>query len=282
MKLVSFRRGDATAGWGILDGDQVIDCAAVMRGFVDLDAVFQGGALASVAAAAHTAPVLATADLTLRAPLQRPGKILCVGLNYLAHILEGGRTPSKYPAIFTRYPASLVGPEEAMIAPKVSERFDFEGELAFVVGKSCHQVAAKDAMAYVAGYTAFNDGSIRDYQRHTSQFWPGKNFYKSGAIGPSVVTADEFGDPDKAHLRTILNGQEMQTTPISDLAVNIPQIIAYVSSVLPLEPGDVVATGTPGGVGTFREPPIYMKAGDVIEVEISGIGTLRNPILDEG
>ncbi|MCB1367380.1 MAG: fumarylacetoacetate hydrolase family protein [Rhodobacteraceae bacterium] len=246
----------------------------------EADAVLGDNALTALASAAATAPRLPLASVTLLPPVPNPDKILCVGLNYLAHILEGGREPLPYPSMFTRYPASVVGHGSAMARPAESDKFDFEGEMAVVIGKPGRRIDAANALDHVAGYTCFNDGSIRDYQGHSSQFWPGKNFQNSGAMGPWIVTADEAPDPGAMHLRTLLNGQEVQSSPVSDLAIGVADLIAYISTVIELLPGDVIATGTPSGVGLYRKPPLFMKAGDVVEVEISGIGTLRNPVVD--
>ena len=168
-----------------------------------------------------------------------------------------------------------------MIRPKASEQYDYEGELAFVIGKSGRHIPAERALAHVAGYSCYNDGSIRDFQAHTHQFTPGKNFWRSGAFGPWLVTADEIPDPGALTLETRLNGRVMQRAPTSDLLFDIPYLIRYLSVIFPLRPGDVVSTGTTGGVGKARKPPVFMKAGDRVEVEISRIGVLANPIEDE-
>jgi 2-keto-4-pentenoate hydratase/2-oxohepta-3-ene-1,7-dioic acid hydratase in catechol pathway len=214
-------------------------------------------------------------------PITDPAKIVCIGLNYKTHIEETGRPAPEYPILFPRYSDSHVGNGQPMVRPKVSEKFDFEGELAFVIGKEGRHVPEADALTYVAGYSCYNDGSIRDYQRHTSQFMPGKTFWHSGAFGPWLVTTDELPDPGAMTLVTRLNGEEMQRTGTDDLLFGVPELIAYMSSIAPLQPGDVISTGTTGGVGFSRKPPVWMKAGDTIEVEISGIGTLSNPIIDE-
>ncbi len=168
-----------------------------------------------------------------------------------------------------------------MIKPKVSDKFDFEGEMAVIIGKTCRHVSEADALSVVAGYSCYNDGSIRDYQRHTSQFVPGKSFYKSGAFGPWMVTADEIPDPATLTLTTRLNGEEMQRATTDDLLFSIPQLIHYLSTVSELVPGDVIVSGTTGGVGFYRDPQVFMKEGDVVEVELDKIGILRNPIVNE-
>ena len=208
-------------------------------------------------------------------------KILCVGVNYRPHIREMGREIPDYPVVFIRYPDSLVGDGEALLRPSVSERFDFEGELAVVIGKECRHVPREAALSHVAGYCCFMDGSVRDWQNHTSQFTPGKNFEKSGAMGPRVVPATEIPDPTVLELITRVNGQVMQQGRIADLVFDIPYLVEYISGFTRLRPGDVIATGTPGGVGAARKPPVWLRDGDLVEVEIPGIGTLRNPVRDE-
>ena len=218
-------------------------------------------------------------DVTLLSPVPNPDKIICIGLNYMTHIKETGRDKPAKPSIFTRYPSSVVGHEQPLIRPEASDWFDYEGELAVIIGKPGRNIDPQDAMSHVGGYSCFNDGSIRDYQRHTSQFWAGKNFDDSGSMGPWLVTADELTAPDAQTMETRLNGEVVQSTPIADLAFNISELIAYLSIVTKLLPGDVIATGTPSGVGFFRDPKLFMKPGDRVEVEISGIGTLANPII---
>jgi 2-keto-4-pentenoate hydratase/2-oxohepta-3-ene-1,7-dioic acid hydratase in catechol pathway len=208
-------------------------------------------------------------------------KFLCVGINYMPHIREMGRERPDYPVIFVRFAASLVGHGEPMVKPHVSEQYDFEGELAVIIGKPARHVPRARAYEFVAGYSCFNDGSIRDYQRHGPQWTPGKNFQASGALGPWLVTTDELPNPAQSRLRTLLNGQVVQDESVAELCFDIPALIEYCSTWTELLPGDVIATGTPGGVGAGRKPPLWMKAGDTVSVEISGIGTLRNPIHDE-
>lgn len=280
MRLVSFKRPDGTASYGIMQGDKIKDCGdALSATYPDMRAVMTAGATAELETA--EGPLLDLGDVTLLSPLPNPDKIICIGLNYLSHIKETGREKPKYPSIFTRYPSSVLGHDVPLIRPKVSEKFDYEGELAVIIGKEGRHIAEADAWDYVGGYAPFNDGSIRDYQIHTSQFWPGKSFDDTGSMGPWIVTPDEIDNIGDAHLQTRVNGMTVQDTLINDLAITIPEIIAYCSTVTKLLPGDILVTGTPGGVGRFREPPLYMKEGDVCEVEISGIGLLSNPIVDE-
>jgi len=281
MRLVSFITPDGNAGFGHVTGDQLHKATTALRArFPDLRSLVAADALDQLCAETE-APVPLSA-VTLVSPLPNPDKILCIGLNYAAHIKETGREKPKYPSIFTRYPSSIRGNDQPLLKPSISDEFDYEGELAVIIGKPGRNIRAADAADHILGYSCFNDGTIRDFQRHTTQFWPGKSFDDTGSMGPWVVTKDELPNPEEQHLRTLLNGQEVQSTPVSDLAFSIGDIIEYVSKVTQLLPGDVIATGTPGGVGRFREPPLYMFAGDRVEVEITGLGTLSNPIADVG
>lgn len=207
-------------------------------------------------------------------------RILCVGVNYRPHIEEMGREIPDYPVVFVRFPASLVGPGEPIIRPGASEQFDFEGEVAVVIGKPARHVRREEAYEYIAGYCCFMDGSIRDWQRHTPQFTAGKNFDRSGAIGPMTPTS-EVPDPAALKLTTRVNGEVMQEGRVADLVFDIPTLIEYCSTFTELQPGDVIATGTPGGVGAARTPPVWLGDGDIVEVEVAGIGVLRNPVQDE-
>jgi 2-keto-4-pentenoate hydratase/2-oxohepta-3-ene-1,7-dioic acid hydratase in catechol pathway len=271
---MSFTNG-SKAAWGVVDGSDVVDLSSRAPG---LRAALAGGVDLRPAA---NLPRHALATVTYLPPIPDPDKIICIGLNYLSHILEGGREVPKYPTIFTRFANSQVGHGQPIIRPKSSITLDFEGELAVVVGKRARHVAEADAMPYVAGYSCYNDGSVREWQRHTSQFTPGKNFPATGGFGPYLVTPDEAGDIGHAKLVCRLNGEVMQSATLDDLVFGIPALIAYCSSFTVLEPGDVIITGTTGGVGAYRKPPVWMKPGDVVEVEVSGVGTLRNPVAQE-
>ena len=213
--------------------------------------------------------------------LDNPGRILCVGVNYLPHIREMGREVPDHPVVFVRFPQSLVRNGDAIVRPQVSRQFDFEGELAVVIGKPARGVHRDHAMDYVGGYCCFMDGSVRDWQRHTPQFTPGKNFDRSGAIGPRIVPAAEISDVSTLELTTRVNGEVMQQGRLADLVFDIPALIEYCSTFTTLLPGDVIATGTPGGVGAARTPPVWLEAGDIVDVEIPGIGVLSNPVVDE-
>ena len=273
MRYVSFRRPDGTPSFGRLDGDAIIE----LTGALSLKAALATGNLASLTEGErHNRN-----DIVLLPVIPDPAKILCVGLNYAEHVKETGREQKEHPAIFTRYADSLVADGQPMVKPAVTTRFDYEGELAVIIGKPAHKVARADAMAHVAGYACFNDGSARDWQRHNIQFTPGKTFPGTGGFGPALVTPDEAGDLGAQRVQTRLNGELVQDQPISDMIWDIATVIEYISAFTPLAPGDVIATGTPGGVGDKRTPPLYMKAGDKVEISIGVIGTLTNRIIDE-
>lgn len=215
----------------------------------------------------------------LLAPLDSCARIVCIGLNYRAHAEESGVAVPSHPVVFFRTCESLVGPEDEMVLPAESERFDWEGELGVVIGRPGRRIPAEMAMEHVLGYCCVNDGSLRDWQKHTSQFAPGKNFDRSGAIGPWLVEADDAGEVAAMRLTTTLNGETVQDSGVDDLIFTVPEIIAYVSGFMELRTGDVIATGTPSGVGGARKPPRFMREGDEISVGISGVGTLTNRIV---
>ena len=274
-RLISFRRPDGQPSFGRLDGQTVHDLGAAggpafLRDVIDQDL-----------AALPATGTFALADVRLLPVVPNPTKILCVGLNYATHVAETGREQKEFPAIFTRWADTLIADGEALVRPRETERFDYEGELAVVIGKGGRRIARADAMAHVAGFSIFNDGSARDWQRHNIQFTPGKNYPATGAFGPALVLADEIDDLASQRVQTRLNGELVQDQPISDMIWDIPFVIEYCSTFTPLEPGDVIVTGTPGGVGDKRKPPLYMKAGDVCAVSVGVIGTLTNPVIDE-
>lgn len=277
MKLISFRHG-ANSGYGILGDKGIIDAGRKLRDHADLASVL--ATPEKLTALAGDPPDFALADVELLPPITRP-RIICIGLNYKSHIAEMGRDTPGYPILFTRYPESVVASGQALVRPRLSEKFDYEGELAFVIGKPGRHVDHATALDHVAGYSCFNDGSIRDYQFHTSQFVAGKNFERSGGFGPWIVTSDEVGDVGSLKLFTRLNGKVMQEARLDDLLFGVADLIAYISQVFTLLPGDVIATGTTGGVGAAQKPPLWMRPGDRIEVEIERIGTLSNPVIAE-
>jgi 2-keto-4-pentenoate hydratase/2-oxohepta-3-ene-1,7-dioic acid hydratase in catechol pathway len=281
MKLATFSR-DGRSGWGVVEADMIADISAAGGGMATLrQALEQPDAMAAITAAAARASRLLVSSVTLAPVLPNPDKILCVGLNYENHRKETGRDEVAHPTIFTRFANTQVGHGAPLIRPRVSSHFDFEGELALVIGKPGRAIARKDAFAHVAGYACYNDGSVRDWQRHTIQFTPGKNFMGTGAFGPCLVTPDEVGPLAGLRLMTRLNGVTVQETTLGEMIFDIPTIIAYCSAFTRLEIGDVIVTGTPGGVGAKRNPPLWMKHGDTVEVEIDRVGLLSNPVVDE-
>ena len=279
MRLISFKR-EGHETFGIITNSGIVDAGAHLEGeFVSLRQVLLAGKMDLLKSMEGLEPDCAEPDIHFLPVIPDASKIICVGSNYMAHIKEMGRELPEYPVLFTRFADSAVGHKEPMILPRESSHFDYEGELAVIIGKRARRIAANDALDYVAGYSCYNDGSVRDFQRHTHQFTPGKNFYHSGGFGPWLMTSDEQPDPNLFHLQTRLNGQIMQEAPVNDLCFSVPQLIEYCSIWTPLEPGDVIVSGTPGGVGAARNPPVWMKAGDVVEVDIDGVGTLTNSII---
>jgi 2-keto-4-pentenoate hydratase/2-oxohepta-3-ene-1,7-dioic acid hydratase in catechol pathway len=279
MKLVSFEVG-GQADYGVVCGNGVVSLGRrmgyTMPTLRDLLAI--GSLTAAADAVRGVPPDHALAEVTLLPVVPNPDKIVCVGLNYHDHVRETGRTVTEKPVLFPRFSGSQVGHLQPLIRPRVSNDFDYEGELAVVIGTAGRDITEADALKHVAGYACYNDGSVRDWQRHTSQFLPGKTFAGTGGFGPWLVTSDELPDPGQLTLETRLNGQVVQHTTTDLMITSIPTLIAYLSTILPLLPGDVLVTGTPGGVGAKRTPPLWMKPGDIVEVEISGIGCLRNPV----
>ncbi|MBM3485555.1 MAG: fumarylacetoacetate hydrolase family protein [Alphaproteobacteria bacterium] len=281
MKLASFRHRGRSS-FGVVLGDRVVDCGLRLGArFPTLRAALAGGALDRIARMASEPADLALADIAFDIPIPDAQKIIAIGMNYAAHIAEMGQEMPKFPNLFARFANSLVGHGQAIERPRASEKLDWEGELAVVIGKAGRHIAAGSALAHVAGYTCFNEGSIRDWQTRAAQNLAGKNFFASGSCGPWIVTAEEIGDPGRLGLRSRVNGVEMQNATTADLVFPIPALIAYVSSFTRLEPGDILVTGNPSGSGFMRKPPIWLQPGDVLEVEIDGIGTLRNGIVAE-
>jgi 2-keto-4-pentenoate hydratase/2-oxohepta-3-ene-1,7-dioic acid hydratase in catechol pathway len=228
------------------------------------------------------------ADLMLQSVIPFPEKILCVALNYHDHVAEanrhlpGGREAPKYPMVFVRFPDTLVGHRASLVRPRVSQQLDYEAELLVVIGQHTPRYVRKDdALQYVFGYAAMNEGSVRDYQFHSRQLTPGKNFAQSGSTGPCLVTADEIPDPQNLDIQFRLNGEVLQSANTADMIFSVAELIAYITEWLPLKPGDLIASGTMGGVGFTRKPPIFMKPGDCAEVIISGVGALSNDVRDE-
>lgn len=280
MKIASFKVGSA-ASYGLVTDGGVIDAGRRLKSFPTLKSLLAGGSLDDLRKLQGERADYPLASLELLPTVPDPDKIFCIGVNYATHLAESGHPTPPHPMIFTRFANSQVGSGQPMIRPPESERFDYEGELAVIIGKRGRRIPKDRAAQHVAGYACYNDGSIRDWQRHTSQFTPGKNFAGTGGFGPWMVTTDEIPDVSKQTIATRVNGMEVQAAPISDLVFDVPTLIAYCSTFTELVPGDVIVTGTTGGVGAYRVPPLWLKHGDVVEVEVSGIGILRNPVKDE-
>ncbi|MBR0781985.1 fumarylacetoacetate hydrolase family protein [Bradyrhizobium iriomotense] len=272
---------DGRTTWGIVEGETFYDVGAALKArYADLKAAI-GAAFAGVADAKSAAAAVPISKVTWLPVIPNPDKILCVGLNYETHRKETGRAEVDHPTIFSRYANSQTGHLQPIVRPRVSTHLDFEGELAVIIGKAGRYISRADAMNHVVGYSCYNDGSIRDFQRHTHQFTPGKNFPDTGAFGPWMMTPDELGPLGELKLQTRLNGQIMQEALIKQMIFDIPRQIEYCSTFTRLEPGDVIVSGTPGGVGARREPPLWMKPGDVVEIEVERLGVLRNVVADE-
>jgi 2-keto-4-pentenoate hydratase/2-oxohepta-3-ene-1,7-dioic acid hydratase in catechol pathway len=280
MKLASYTIGRKSS-FGVVTDDGIIDATRCLGGrFSSLRQALAADVLDEIRRVTTSqVPDHKLSDVKFLPVVPDPQRVVCVGINYRSHAEETGRDVSPAPSVFLRLADTLVGHGGAMLRPKVSDKFDFEGELAVVIGGAGRHVAEAEALKYVAGYTCFVDGSVRDYQKFSVT--SGKNFPGTGPLGPVLVTADEIPDPTKLTLVTRLNGTEMQRSGTDMLIYSIPQVIKFVSDFTTLAPGDIIATGTPAGVGHRRTPAVWMKAGDVLEVEISGIGTLRNPVVDE-
>ncbi|NKE44061.1 fumarylacetoacetate hydrolase family protein [Roseomonas frigidaquae] len=280
MKLLSFETA-AGASYGAAVAGGVVDLGRRLgTRYPSLRALLAGGAPALEAARAEQGVDHALDAVAFLPVVPDAKKIIGIGLNYRSHVAEeSGRAPPPFPRVFGRWNDSVVGHGAALWRPKASEQFDYEGELALIIGKPGRHIAKDRAFDHIAGYACFTDGSLRDWQQHTTT--SGKNFYRSGACGPYLVTADEVGDATKLTLVSRLNGKEVQHASTGDLIYDIPTLLAYVSAITRLEPGDIIATGTPEGVGSRRTPPLWMRAGDVFEVEITGLGTLRNPVVEE-
>ena len=282
MRLMMFQDG-GSARLGVVQGDEVV--AVSGAGVPDsLLGVIEGGraALDAVAGAVAGGARQKLAAVKPALPIARPPKMICVGLNYALHAKEGGHDIPKYPAFFLRVTRSLIPAQADVVRPKISEQLDYECELAIVIGKGGRHISEADALDHVFGYTLFNDVSVRDFQRKGGQWTAGKNFDSTGPLGPAVVTADELpAGASGLRIMTRVNGNTMQDSDTSDMIFSTARIVSLLSEFMTLEPGDVIATGTPSGVAHARKPPAWMKAGDVVEVEIEKIGVLRNPIVDE-
>jgi 2-keto-4-pentenoate hydratase/2-oxohepta-3-ene-1,7-dioic acid hydratase in catechol pathway len=285
MRFLSFK-SNGEEGIGILES------TGAVRGLLVSDRRFPGNldrlvgtsddALHAAGAVLQSGKVFELEKIDMLPPLSASAKIICIGLNYAAHTAEGGFAPQTYPAVFTRFNSSLIGHRAPLLRPRVSDKLDYEGELVAVIGRGGRYISKDAALSHVIAYSVFNDGSIRDYQMKTAQWTVGKNFDGTGAFGPYLVTADEL--PSGAtglRLRTRLNGQVVQDATTSDLIFDVATLVSTLSEAFTLQRGDIIVTGTPSGVGFARKPPLYMKAGDICEIEIEGVGTLVNPVVDE-
>ena len=283
MRLVSYAH-QGRSGFGAVVGDTVLELST--PAFPTLRDALAGEGVAGIKKRAEAFGPSGGSRIPLSAirylqPITAPDKILCVGLNYHLHAKEAGMAIPKTPSIFVRFPGAQVGHLEPTVRPKASEAFDYEAELAVIIGKPARHVTLDTAMQYVAGYSCFAENSLRDWQKHAAQATPGKNFQASGAFGPWLITADEVPDPKKIDVIGRLNGREMQRDSAANMIFTVEEMIVYISTFIELLPGDVIVTGTPAGVGFTKKPPLYLKPGDVFEVECTGVGTLSNPVVDE-
>ena len=279
MRWLTFAyQGRASFGVVSASGDAVIDVGARSQ-YADLKAAIAANALEGLVRSSAGETGIPLSAITYLPTLPNPDKILCVGLNYKAHQEETGRGGEPYPTIFVRFAGAQMGHKAPMIRPRESNTLDYEGEIAMVIGKAGRRIAKERAMEHVAGFSIYNDGSVREYQRNTSQFTPGKNFVSTGGFGPWMMTLDEVGDLTALELTTRLNGNVMQNAKSSLLVFGFEELIAYCSTFIELVPGDVIVTGTPGGVGSARKPPVFMDEGDLIEIEVKPIGTLSNRVV---
>jgi 2-keto-4-pentenoate hydratase/2-oxohepta-3-ene-1,7-dioic acid hydratase in catechol pathway len=279
MRIASYTTAHGPS-FGIVTADGIVDLGR-RTPYADISAALAAGALPELARHAAVAPDFALGEVTLLPAVPSPlRKVLCVGLNYRAHVAESaGREVPEHPRIFARLADTIIAHGVPLWRPVNSTHFDYEGELAVVIGKPGRRIPAARALDHVAAYTIFNDGSVRDYQKHSVT--AGKNFPNTGPLGPWLVTADEIPDPAALTLETRVNGERRQHTSTGDMILSVPQLIEYISAFTPLAPGDVIATGTPEGVAHARKPPLWLVPGDVVEIEISGIGILRNPVAAE-
>lgn len=285
MKLVSYidrSKTFARPSYGAIVDNVIIDLSTESAPTLR-DALGQQGLAALAATLQHRRAQggLPLEDATLLPPVTNPDKILCVGLNYHLHAQEAGLPVPARPSVFVRFVSSFAAHDEPVLRPPESEQFDYEAELAVVIGRRARRVPEADAMQYVAGYACMAENSIRDWQKHAAQATPGKNFVRSGAFGPYLVTLDEAPAPETMSVTGRLNGEIVQSDCAGNMIFTVAQLIAYLSTFTELLPGDVISTGTPAGVGMSKKPPRYLREGDVFEVEISGLGVLRNPVLNE-
>lgn len=279
MRIVSYLQGGAPSYGFLVSDSRIVDRVTLGLTASSVRELIAQGSLPDAAALAAATPTASLADVTLLPPVE-PGKILCAGVNFPTHREETGQAPEKpaYPVIFARFADSHVAHGADIRRPAETEKFDYEGELAVVIGRRAWQVSVEQALQHVFGWSIYNDGSVRDWQRHSPQWIPGKNFWRSGSFGPAIVTTDELADIGTSRLQTRVNGQVRQDALIADMVFSVAELISYISTFTPLQPGDVIAAGTPGGVGLFMDPPGLLVDGDVVDIEIDGVGILSNRI----
>ena len=280
MKLSSYKTAQGES-YGIVTAKGIVDLKRYLGNqYPDLKSLVAGNAFSQAVQYAGAQADYQASDVTWLPVIPNPDKIVCVGLNYQEHVVETGRDNTEQPAIFLRLPESQVGHKQPIVRPRESTHMDFEAEIAVIIGTPGRRISQQDAFKHIAGYSCYNDGSVRDWQRHTIQWTAGKNFSQTGAFGPWMVTADEIPPNTKMTLSCRLNGERMQHATTEQMIFKIPKIIEYCSAWTTLEPGDVLVTGTPGGVGARRNPPVWMKPGDKVEIEIDKVGILENSIAD--
>jgi acylpyruvate hydrolase len=300
MKLLTFSRGGRTI-FGAKVGAHIVDLSELVASTKNgkeveafpenLDSFLQAGegvrrvAQSAIDAAlksqsigelAKKGSVYNEEEIAFLPPVTRPGKIICLGMNYRKHAQEMGREPPQYPTLFAKYPHTLIGHKNPLVLPTISQMVDYEAELAIVIGKAGKSIKAEHALDHVAGYTILNDISVRDFQNRTLQWFQGKNFERSCPVGPYLVTKDEVPDPDKLEIELKLNDKIMQRSNTSDFIFSVSNIIEYISQIMTLQPGDIISTGTPGGVGVARDPQVFLKPGDVVRISLQDVGLLEN------
>ncbi|WAC74613.1 fumarylacetoacetate hydrolase family protein [Roseateles sp. SL47] len=281
MKFVSFSQA-GTDSYGFIRGEGIVDLGQREHGHSTLKSLIAAGKLQEVAQRYAATPAdVPLSEITLLPVIPDPGTIACIGHNYEEHRIETQRDPTEHPSIFFRHPESLRGAGQSLIRPIESTQLDYEGELAVVIGRSGRRIPEAHAWEHVAGLACFNDGSVRDWQHHSRQFGPGKNFAGTAGFGPWLVTIDELPDDRVMALTTRLNGKVVQYAKTDQMIFPIPTLIAYLSTFMTLRAGDVIVTGTPGGVGVKRNPPLWLQPGDSVEVEISSVGLLKNSVIQE-
>jgi acylpyruvate hydrolase len=286
LRIVSYRFSADEMSWrsGVTSGDRLVDGAALgwpesVREVLEMGTTAVDQGLKAAAAAVDIGRSVAVADVELGPPVPNPSKIVCVGLNYAAHAAEAGRSAPEAPELFAKFANSLVGAHAPVVAPVMTEKIDYEAELAVVMGERCRAVSVDEALEYVAGYAVFNDVSARDLQMASSQWTAGKAIDTFGPFGPGITPRGEVPDVQALAIRAWVNGRLLQDGHTSDMLMPVAEIVSYVSSIMTLEPGDVIATGTPAGVGMAQRPPVFLRPGDTVEVEIEGLGRLVNPVI---